>query len=106
MMIALALMSRIFVMPDGSGWYRRLSPRAPLVTREWPAEEHARWHVAPSTLAYFAIAAYTAAMFAREDTAHLLGEDLLVSAGTLALLGLFFLGTLRVLRRWGCLRRW
>ena len=74
-----------------------------MVTREWPAEDRSKWHVAPSTIAYFTIAIYTAALFAREDTAHLLGEDLLVSAGTLAFLGLFFLGTLRVLRRWGCL---
>jgi hypothetical protein len=98
MLIALALMSRIFVMPDGSGWYRKLSPRAPVVTREWPADEPSRWRIAP-TVAYFTIVVCTAVLFAREDMAHLLGEDLLVTAGTLALLGLFFLGALMALGR-------
>ena len=93
-------------MPDGGGWYRKLSSRAPLVTREWPADEPSKWHIAPSDLAYFAIVAYTVAMFAREDMAYLLGEDLWVSACTLVLLSLFFLGTLRLLKRGGCFRRW
>ena len=92
--------------PAGSGWYRKLSPRAPLVTREWPADEPSKWHIAPSTVAYFAIVGYTAAPFAREDMAYLLSEDLLVSACTLVLLSLFFLGTLWLLKRGGFFRRW
>jgi len=106
LVVALALMSRIFEMPDGGGWYRKLSPRAPVVTHEWPAEEPSKWHIAPSDLAYFAIVAYTAAMFGREDMAYLLGEDLWVSACTLVLLSLFYLGTLRLLKRGGFCRRW
>jgi len=105
MILALALMSRIFERPDGSGSCWKLSHGAPPMTREWLADVPSRWRVGP-TVAYFAIVAYTAALFAREDMGRLLGEDLLVSACTLGFLGLFFHGPLRLLERDGCRRGW
>ena len=85
------------------------------MTHEWPAGEHATPHATrhalrrdiASTLAYFVVIIYTAAVFAGEDGVHLLGENLLVTLCTLGLLGLFFMGVLRLFdgrderpRRW------